>query len=229
MARAGARKTSMGMGGGNPRAAALARQICSITDPFCAAAKGSKYPDTGAGRTLAWQTESWYTVTTDASGKGAIFFNNDPAIGAAPVATYASGLTNIVATLGANQSYPGYLTFSSVGPNWRLISIGVEIKSILSSMNNQGSLGIAAIPYQANAVNTVGMNLDDHYYAANERISTNDPSGLAGFARMDGVVSKTFKGSGTPPTNWVGSYGSDVLVAYMVGGPAIPRPSKFIS
>jgi hypothetical protein len=210
----GGHKSAVGMG------SALMRQICSITDPFCPAARGSKYPDQASGRTLAWTTEQFATLSTDANGRGAVFFSSDPADGLKAVNAWVGATTTVSTTL-ASQAYPGWATFVAVqGIQFRLVSYGVECRSVLSAMNNQGSMGILLVPSNPNAIASAGVNLDSLQYPANVRCSMSDPRGLTCVPRDDGTVARLFTQSLAGTTTNVVSEGWDIPCVYIVGGPA---------
>jgi hypothetical protein len=209
------------------KASGLVRAICTITDPFCNSALGSKYPDTGSTRTLAWTVDTWATVTTDAYGRGAIFLGSDPE-------NFSSAATGFLATTGAQINLssvpitaPNYNTFILPGTatEWRLVSKGLQVRSIMSMMNNQGSIGIIAIPFSPGSISFGGsspIDLDATNYADNQRISANSGKELSAIAFQDGVTSKIFQQSviSSLGTSQVSSGGTEVLVAYITGGPA---------
>lgn len=207
---------------GGAGAGILARKICAITDPFCNAAIGAKYPDATSQKTLAWTTESLYSLTTDSSGRACLFFGPDPSSGAVAVSTW-TGATNTPASTVAGVAYPGWSQWNALGSNtqWRCVSIGVEVRSTLSMMNNQGSIGVAVIPNTSLQVDATQCNLDAiGNFSVNHRISANEAKPLNGVAFSDGVISKQFKYGTAAPPSVVGSYGTDVMAVYMVGGPA---------
>lgn len=52
----------------------MVKTICSITDPFCPAARTGKYPDSGGSRSLVFPMIANYDGTTDANGNISICF-----------------------------------------------------------------------------------------------------------------------------------------------------------
>jgi len=211
-------RQSMAMSSGSN--VALMRQVCSITDPFCNAAIGSKYPDSSSLKTLAWSSRQFVTITTDASGRGAVFFGVDPGYAVASVATW-TGATMAVLTLNAPTAIAGWSNWAAVtGVQYRNVSYGVQARSILPMMTNQGSLGILAIPASSSAISTIGIDMDATNYSANLRGSMNDSRGLVALSNSDGVNSKMFKYASSPGANSFNSVGNDILVVYITGGPA---------
>lgn len=204
-------------GMGNMR---VAKTICSLTDPFCKAAVGSKYPDVGSLKTLAWDMESYVNIITDASGRGAYFFSPEPGSGFAP-ATAFSGVTNIITNTTPAAAYPGWSNWNTAtGINWRCVSFGIQVSSTLSAMSNQGIIGVVAIPATGTSLPTANTDLDSNNFALNKRVSCSQNIPLSAISYNDGFISKEFKISGAGLANVISSMGNDVLVAYIVGGPA---------
>lgn len=196
----------------------VVKAVCSITDPFCTAAVGSKYPDSGSSRTLAMQARGFTLLTTDSSGRAAAVFTPTPANGYGKAATF-SGATNTVATWGSMNDYAGP---TSIGTsfNWRVVSLGVRATSILPATSNSGSVGVINIP-AGDVLPSVAIDLDSMAYASNLRVPCNDPAGITAVARNDGVASKLYRDEGvTSSSTTFYSLGNEVLVVYVVGGPA---------
>ena len=207
-------------GGGSMGHSRIAKSICAITDPFCKAAVGSKYPDIGSLKTLAWDMETFVNIITDASGRGAYFFSPEPGSGMASATAFA-GVTNVITNTLAATQYPGWATWSgTVGVNWRVVSFGITMSSTLSAMNNQGTIGILAIPATGTSLPTSSTDLDGNTYSINKRVAASAGKELTAISYNDGFVSKEFKVSGPGVANAISSMGNDVLVAYIVGGPA---------
>lgn len=215
------KSNTMRMAQPNAGAGKLMRQICSITDPFCNAAVGSKYPDAAALKTLPWDVEYFIDLNANASGQAALFLGPDPAWAYTFAQTYSSG--TIVATTQPGYALPAWSNWSSVtGVLWRCVSFGVEIQSQSSAMNNSGSMGILAIPAAAGQYTLVGTDFSASTYATNVRESCSSNQKLAGISNSDAVISKTFKANNTPTANVFYSGGNDILVAYIAGA----EPSK---
>lgn len=197
----------------------LMRQVCSITDPFCKSAEGAKYPDASSMKTLAWRSEVFQTVNTDAQGRAALIFSPMPDNCYSTVATFGSGMT--IATLNSWAPMPGWSNWLAGGVTWRVVSMGMELRSTNSAMNNQGSIGIACLPASTTEmIISPSTDLNATNFGANQRISANAGKQMVAISHSDGVVSKEFKLTSNPATNNACSYGNDVLIAYMVGGPA---------
>lgn len=220
-----ARKRKGKGGGAMVMNGALAHQICAITDPFCKAAIGSKIPDSGSTKTLSWDADQWITATTDAQGRAAVFCSVDPGSYVCVATAYTGVTGNAVNLVSTPLPAPGFINFTSsnVSVNWRCVSSGVSIRSIMSSMNNQGSIGIAALPAAINAQVVSGTNvfdLDSTLFAENVRISANMGSELSAISRPDAITNRIFKAPTTPAPATFTTAGNETLVAYIVGGPA---------
>lgn len=58
-----------------PNVSALVHKICSVTDPFCEAASGAKWPDADTTvATLPWTARGYVPITTDANGDASVMF-----------------------------------------------------------------------------------------------------------------------------------------------------------
>jgi hypothetical protein len=86
-------------------------------------------------------------------------------------------------------------------------------------MNNQGVIGVAVVPTDSNVIST---NIDlgaPNLFTKNERISCKEGP-LSGIAGHDAIIQRTFKDSAAVGVNQMGAWGSEILVAYITGGPA---------
>ncbi len=120
-----------------PQAAnAIVKAVCSLTDPFCESALGSRWPDHTTSPTLPFHVEKVVTLTTDASGQlGRVFFPGFP---------YCDLTGTIVASTWTGGG--SYLSFSSDVATWatsncdavRPVSFGVEFIPIASATNSSG-------------------------------------------------------------------------------------------
>jgi hypothetical protein len=198
----------------------LMRQICSLSDPFCKASQGAKYPDTTSLKTIVWDVEQFITLTTDASGRAGAVFGSDPGSNYSTVNSWATTTMQINSS-GTPSAFANWTNWGSVnGVQWRCVSYGVQARSIMSAMNNQGSIGIAAVPATSGTLSTLTLDLDSANFSANTRISASMGQELSAVARTDGTVSKQFKTPAAAGGNTATSYGNDVLIVYIVGGPA---------
>lgn len=194
--------------------------ICSQLDPFCSAARGAKLWDGSSAPSLAISTRGYQTLTTNASGNGALFFVPDPfaGIGTATIETY----TGLIAAKSTNSwaAMDGIGFSSTTEVAYRLVSGGIRLRSIMSAMDNSGELGIAQVAISSDYMEAyVDIGSVSAVYK-NLRVSANDPAGLIAFVKNDAIVSKEFGSSVTPPTDMMDSFGTTPLVAYVIGGKA---------
>lgn len=113
----------------------IVHKVCALTDPFCPAAVGAKWPNSTAIRTLAYPFHSRRTVAVTATGAGAVIFtpgyNNwtagatiDAETGNALFTNYATAPKDIGAAL------------------WRIVSWGFKIRSVASPMLASGMVRV---------------------------------------------------------------------------------------
>jgi hypothetical protein len=123
-----------------------ARRVCSITNPFCPEAKGSKWPDGTLGSTLTEQVRANYTLACDGTNKNALMMIS-PALlfGYMVCASTSSTVCTTPAFWTALSTSTLYGTY---GNEFRVVSAGVIIRNTGSSVNSQGiiTLGVAPVP-----------------------------------------------------------------------------------
>jgi hypothetical protein len=109
--------------------------LCGLTNPFCQAARGSKYPDISAVATLPYTLHTLSNLTTDASGNAAkmhfasFYFSAALATVAGTTATY---VTASAASTGLSPS------------STRVVSMGLRLRNIISPLNSSGMVSIRA-------------------------------------------------------------------------------------
>jgi hypothetical protein len=124
---------------------ALAQEVCSITNPFCEASRGSKWPDDSSGQTLAVPVRQRYYLTTDANGRGGILFCPTYVLGV------ASG-TMVNANAWTWTLSTGAFPLSAYAPNFpeteafRVVSGGVKITAVTSQMTSSGIINVIELP-----------------------------------------------------------------------------------
>jgi hypothetical protein len=212
------KRKGKGMSGGGAALAKVKKAICSISDPFCPAAYGAKYPDSNSANTLSWTNESWYNLTTDANGNGAIAFSADPGFGSSQAATIAIGGT--VTTWNTSQVYPNWTNFASVGVAFRVVSHGVHVRPTTSANTSQGSIGIIVFPANTGTTSTGTVDLNSMMYSYNERASCTDFQGLTAVARAEGTASHEFRSTFAPGSIQFSPAGFDVPIVYAIGAVA---------
>lgn len=133
------------------------RAVCSITDPFCQAAKSAKWPDGTSGNTLTEQFRGNVTVNTFATGNTCVCFGAAAPFGwLVPLSATGSAVT-------MDNSYTTYKSSSllaTYGDKYRIVSFGCIIRCVASATTASGiiTLGTAPAVGQSQVV-TLGSEL----------------------------------------------------------------------
>lgn len=114
--------------------ASLARVLCSITDPFCPAAKGARIPDGLGGASMALQLRGNIAFSTSATGAQLVCFQAGAPYGWIG-ATLSTGVWTFASTYNL-YAQSGILT--TYGSRYRIVSAGVVLRSTVSMTNAQG-------------------------------------------------------------------------------------------
>jgi hypothetical protein len=122
-------------GGGSQVKVAHVRGVCSVTDPFCPAAKNSKWPDGTAGNTLTSQFRGNVTVSSGVNGTGLINFAAAAPFGYLPTASVTGTAGVLAATFTAYQTGSMLATY---GAEYRIVSMGVIARCIASATSASG-------------------------------------------------------------------------------------------
>jgi len=114
-----------------------AQQICSYTNPFCDAAKGAKWPDGAAIRSVALDAVGAVNFATNSEGHLSVLCISDayPYYG---VGTINSGTNGGVVSFDDLSTFPGTETDSPV--RYRITSMGYKISCTSTRMNTKGML-----------------------------------------------------------------------------------------
>lgn len=124
--------------------AQLVQEVCAITNPFCEASRGSKWPDESAGQTLSVPVRTRYNLVTDSAGRVGKLF--------AP--TYTLGVIDgtgtatdwLADTDGGELVATAYLPEFVDAHQFRLVSGGVKVTPVTSAMNSQGVINVIELP-----------------------------------------------------------------------------------
>jgi hypothetical protein len=106
----------------------MAMRVCSLTDPFCQAAKAAKYPDANLAPTLSLQRKYPLSVTTDASGNGTVM------VLPGYLYNYAAGTVTLVT--GAYTSLTA--TSNMTAARYRITSLGMVVSNVATPMSASG-------------------------------------------------------------------------------------------
>lgn len=137
--------------------ASSVQRVCAITDPFCKAAMGSKWPDASSQRSLALPFHTRSTHNTNATGGWGMMV-----IPAYTTITAVGTTVGNVLTMAANTLAGPTLAAST----YRIVSFGVKIRNISAVQTCQGMVRIRGFSAQGatalNVVNNASYNCD--YY-----------------------------------------------------------------
>jgi hypothetical protein len=116
---------------------AMARGACSITNPFCPEAIGSRWPDNSYTKSVGWSiTNRSGSLGSNASGSGSTLLTCD-------VGGYSLTSSSVV---GDVVTYPATFTpvttFPSNAARYRITSWGIKINTLLSKMTAAGMIRI---------------------------------------------------------------------------------------
>lgn len=197
-----------GKGGGARKGNSMAvRAICGLTDPFCGASIGTKWPDASSTPTLAYRKDTIYSLQTSAAGESFVAISPTPFFDFLPYASIASG----VVTWGAAYQTLDSAAASVIGAsNYRLVSVGVEIIPICPSMTNSGYLitcEASAPPAPGSTWTTTAVSTSNRVLVSNFRGSEGvsyifRPGGPDAYSFKDGAALTATAGQTT--CGWTG-------------------------
>lgn len=131
---------------------------CAITNPFCPAAKGSKWPDGTSGNTLTQQFRGNIILNSDSNGLCYQQF-----VAAAPFGRLGCGtIAGSPPSATTNAAYNTYATtslMSTYANAYRVVSAGVVIRCVASAVNASGivTFGTSGVTAVSSTV-TLGQN-----------------------------------------------------------------------
>lgn len=139
------------------RTGALTRRVCSISDPFCEAAVGSKWHDDAANKTMPYAARSLGVVQSNPAGEGAVLvvpgFKYQLAIGAA-----AGGVGTFTGTTSA-------IPFTFTPSGYRLVSWGLTLKRVTAPLTSSGIVRIRGLSnINGSALGTINSNLFNDFH-----------------------------------------------------------------
>jgi hypothetical protein len=131
----------------------LARQVCSITDPFCSASRSGKYPDGSVGLTVSYPVRTRINVQTNGTlGNGAAIF--------VPASPFQFALDNTISTPGAGV----FSTTTDANPfptgvtGYRINSWGLRLRNTATPLTSSGMVRIRGFPNMTGAtLNSVAL------------------------------------------------------------------------
>lgn len=133
-----------------PKGAAVRAHVhaaCAISNPFCPAAKGYRYPDGLGVNTIGTQGYGRMTLTIINTNGAATIFTPGAPFGFMSASGTTSGYYNWSAGL---TTYNGLSLLSSSCSAYRVVSFGLVARVISNVTNTQGSLTVSTIGAQSN-------------------------------------------------------------------------------
>lgn len=120
--------------------AQLLRQVCSLTDPFCAHANGAKYPDDSSYPSLTMRVAYIKMLPTDASGNGAkLFLPRSGDYGQMASGDVTSYPTTTFSTWGTAPVAP-----PSGATHYRITAVGIRLTRITPPLTSSGMVRLRA-------------------------------------------------------------------------------------
>lgn len=162
-------------------------QVCSTTDPFCVAAVGGKYMDGASVKSVALPRHSRGVIGTNGLGVGACLFMPNYSF-----ANFA-GPDTISST---NVTWTSVLAASGnpAAVNCRLVSYGIKLRNITSSMTNGGIVRIRG--FSPRDLSTIVAGVDPTTYNCDfyEDVPLSACREVAIVGRRVDATSKNFRG-----------------------------------
>jgi hypothetical protein len=115
------------------------KEACSILNPFCTAAKGSRRPDGLGSNTMPYQARNVVKITTNASGSALVVFVPGYGYYGSAIGTLATPTWTIAS---AWTSTPSIAFLNTNAAEVRLLSCGIKFLSIASATTSQGLVHI---------------------------------------------------------------------------------------
>lgn len=176
-----------------PAHSALTNTICSLADPFCPSARGSRWPDGNGSKTVAISFEGLYPITTDANGNAGVMFTAAPVYG---IIKFDDIDNTTGFPAGKEQAlWAGYQDWVTTASEYRIVSAGVRLYSVASMMNSQGMLRMIEVPSESNNLNDAVLETSIYSYAFPEMDEKpmKDSGLLQGTLTPGGPESRTFQ------------------------------------
>jgi len=117
----------------------MVNKACAVTNPFCPAAWGARWPDNSMTRSVGWTGRTFQAHIADANGNiGYMFLPGMHNNGVSPVSPVAEPADFV----SAGSAYGDFFTIPSNVVRWRITSWGIKIRSTAPKLTAQGMLRI---------------------------------------------------------------------------------------
>jgi len=139
------------------------RSVCTLTDPFCPAAKNAKWPDGTSGNTLTEQFRGNVVVTPLTGGNYAIVFSPSAPFGYLLTSSVVAGPPAVCTFTSGYATYRTGSLLATFGDQYRIVSAGVICRCIASATNAAGliTFGTTGVVPAASSTLTLGNELYD--------------------------------------------------------------------
>lgn len=146
-----------------PAHSALTNTICSLADPFCPSARGSRWPDGNGSKTVAVSFEGIFPIVTDASGNAGVMFTASPIYGILKL----NDIDNTTGFPGGKTEslWAGFADWASSASEIRIVSAGVRMYSVASMMTSQGLMRMMEVPSEGSDLNDAVLETSIFSYA----------------------------------------------------------------
>lgn len=175
-----------------PAHSALTNTICSLADPFCPGARGSRWPDGNGARTVAVTFEGLYPIQTDTNGNAGVILSS--ATGVQLCRLQGIDISSGVAAGTIFSKWEGYDDWAGQASEFRIVSAGVRMYSVASMMNSQGIMRCIEVPSESANFSDVTENSSIYSYAYTEldEKPVKDSGILQGVLTPGGPTSRVF-------------------------------------
>lgn len=141
-----------------PNLIRMNRKVCSISDPFCDAAIGSKWADSAANKTMPFASRSMDSIVSGANGSGALLI----------IPGYHAQISRPTA---AGAGSATFVNTSSIIPSgfmpsqYRIVSWGFTLKNLTAPLYSSGMVRIRGLSNSGASLNILNSTLynDFHY------------------------------------------------------------------
>lgn len=131
----------------------MAMQVCAVTNPFCAEAKGARWPDNSYTKSVGISFEASSILTTDPNGTVSQLLLT----GERPMVADGT-ITAGIAAYNSMNLFPGLSGITGLA-RWRLTSCGVRINCVSTRMNTAGRLRLRLFsPMNGGSLASVALN-----------------------------------------------------------------------
>lgn len=172
----------------------IVHEACAISNPFCDASRGSKWPDQTAGFTLAVPVRFRIPVTTDAAGNFAIMLTPSYPFGILVCEISPGGRVNWMDSEGDNRRVVApYQPIFESADSYRIVSMGFKVTPVTSAMNSQGYVNIIELPPAETQEDYVDLWTNTKSYPSYETLPLKSHESIYAVCRPSGSTAREFR------------------------------------